>query len=306
MTTPSAKKSLFVVVLSALLLAAVGTALANSFEPVLPTDPSNPAFFDPQVNVLPSDNLTDGQVVSVDGTGFGANQSGIIRQCTEDRSACSAATTPFTTGRNGNFGPFNNPVVQTDPQSVPVPFTVHITFIAAGSGAVTSCFPSACIVDVLSSATSEISRACHHLSFGIVDTTPCTQPSSVTSTTSSTTPTSSTTIPPTTSSTSSTSSTSTTVSPTSTSTSTTLPPTTSTLPATTTTLPGGGTTTTLPPVCPALQSSRRQFNAQIDAVELALAQTRSGPFLSQALAQLEATRTSGNATFARASASCPV
>jgi hypothetical protein len=303
MTTHSAKKSLFVAVLVALTFALVGTALATTFEPVLPTDPSNPAFFDPQVNVTPSDSLADGQVVSVDGTGFGGNQSGIIRQCTEDRGACSASTTPFTTGRNGNFGPFNNPVVQTDPQSVPVPFTVHVTFIAAGTGALVNCFPSACIVDVLSSATSEIARACHHLTFGIVDATPCIQPTSVTSTSSSTVPTSSTTtVPPTTT---------TTVPPTTTTvpattTTTTMATTTTTMATTTTTSPGGVTTTTLPALCPSLQGARQQFNAQIDAFERSFRQAFSGPSLTQVLAQLEATRASGNATFAQAAASCPV
>lgn len=315
MTTPPAKRTLFVTVLIAVFVALVGTALASTFEPTLPTDPSNPAFFDPQINVTPSDSLTDGQVVSVDGKGFGANTTGVLRQCTRDRSACSGETTAFTTGRNGNFGPFNNPVQTTDPQSVPVNFTVHVLFTAAGTGSLVNCLPSGCIVDAISSAVDQISRACHHLSFGVVDATPCTQPSGVTSTSTSTT--TSTTVPPTTSTTVATTTTlppttttTTTVPPTSTtapsSTTTTVAPTTTTtaVSTTTSTVPGGPTTTLGSGFCASLRGARDQFTGQIDALERSLTGAFSGGSLTEALAQLEAVRFAGTATIDRSLASC--
>jgi hypothetical protein len=125
-----------------------------------------------------------------------------------------------------------------------------------------------------------------------------------------------TTLPPTT-----TSSTTTTLPPTTTSsTTTTLPPTTTTLPPTTTTLPpttttvpatttttAPPTTTTTPPAsgtCSQLQAQKAAFNAQITAIEASLAQTLSGAELAAAIAQLEATRASGNAQFDAAIAAC--
>src|SRR5919205_1252667 len=243
MTKLGTRRPSFVAVLVAVTVALVGTALATEFEPTLPTDPSNPAFFDPQINVTPSDNLADGQVVSVDGRHFGTDQTGVLRECTDDLTVCSSDSTPFTTGRNGNFGPFGNPQTTQDPQSVPVNFTVHATFVAEGSGAVINCVPSNCSVEAFSNQVDEIRAACHHLTFGTVDTTPCNLPSSVTTVTTSSTSTSSSSSTSTTSTSTSTTtstttptSTSSTSSSTSTSTST-LPPTSST--SSSTSLPGG-------------------------------------------------------------------
>jgi len=85
----------------------VGSALATGFEPVLPAQP-DPAASNPQITVTPSDNLTDGQVVSVDGRRFGFNSTGVLRQCTKDLLVWGPET-PFTSGRNGNFGGHRRP-----------------------------------------------------------------------------------------------------------------------------------------------------------------------------------------------------
>ncbi len=160
-----------------------GAAFATSFEPVLPASP-DPAAFDPQLTVTPSDNLVDGQVVSVDGKRFGADADGVLRECTRDLALCSPQQTPFTSGRNAAFGPHGNPQTSSDPNSVPVNFTVHTSFVPAGSSTAVNCSPSNCILDAFSDQGFQIRRACHHLSFGTLDATPCTQPSSATTSTS--------------------------------------------------------------------------------------------------------------------------
>lgn len=281
MTTRKARGNLFAGVFVTLSVALVGTAFGTGFEP------ANAPIFDPKLIVTPSDGLTDGQVVSVDGMGFGGDQTGVLRQCTEDRSACSATTTPFTSGRNGQFGPFQNPMTPTDPPSVPVNFTVRATFTAEGTGPPISCVPSSCIIDAISFQVGEIRRACHHITFGIVDTTPCTQPASATSSSSSTSSTST-----------STSTTSTTIAPT-TSTSTTLAATTTTLPSGTTTTVTGGADR-----CAALRTARAQLNAQIDQLAAVVSQQFTDPTRAQMLAQLEQSRTAGNASIDQASSSC--
>lgn len=254
----------------------IGTALATDFEPVLPAAP-DPAAFDPQITVTPSESLVDGQVVTVDGRRFGFNSSGVLRECTLDRSLCGPET-PFTSGRNGAFGPFDNPATSTDPNSVPVPFTVHTSFVPLGGGASVNCAPTACLLDAYADIGFQIRRACHHLSFGAADVTPCTQPTSATSSTSS----SSSTAPP--SSSSSTSST-------------TMAPTTSSPPVTRRPLPARQ--------CADLRAERAKFNAQLDRRAASLSGAGRLPVAAVMLAALERYRDSANARYDRLLAGCP-
>jgi hypothetical protein len=88
------------------------------------------------------------------------------------------------------------------------------------------------------------------------------------------------------------------------------PTTTTTLPATTTTA-GPTTTTTTPPVgasCAQIAAERAAFNAQINNLATAVAQSLSGAQEAAALAQLQSTRAAGNAVFDQrlAAAGCTV
>jgi hypothetical protein len=75
---------------------------------------------------------------------------------------------------------------------------------------------------------------------------------------------------------------------------------------TTTTVPGGTTTTVVGGgSCPTVRAARAQFNAQLDALVASLSQSLTGATRTQVLAQLQAARTSGNATLDQLIANCP-
>jgi uncharacterized protein YkwD len=137
-------------------------------------------------------------------------------------------------------------------------------------------------------------------------TTTTTAPTSTTTTAAPTTtttaaPTTTTTVAPTTTTTVASTTTTTTGGPT----------TTTTAPSTTTTLPATSTTSvTTPPSgerCAALAAYRTQMNAQITAIEQALARSLSGAQLQAQIAQLEQIRATSNAQIsaAQAQAGCP-
>ncbi|HUG48717.1 MAG TPA: neocarzinostatin apoprotein domain-containing protein [Candidatus Limnocylindria bacterium] len=56
------------------------------------------------ITVAPSNRLVDGQTVEVSGTGFGANNTISLFQCSADVPVCVAAGTTTSAG-DGSFGP---------------------------------------------------------------------------------------------------------------------------------------------------------------------------------------------------------
>ena len=238
----------FAVMVVAILVAVVGSAFADTYEPLDPPAP----FPNPLLLVTPDDNLTDGQVVQVNGRRFGGNvTNGVLRQCTADRMHCSGELTPFTTGRTAEFNPPGEPDNAADPPFIPVNFTVRATFTAT-NGTPVDCRVSACIIDAYNVEANpvKVNRACHALSFGPTDPTPCglipasdtTLPTSLPSTTSPTAPTTSTTAPTTSTTGATTSTTGATTSTTGATTSTTGATTSTTAPTTSTTAPTTSTT----------------------------------------------------------------
>src|SRR4051794_3076854 len=91
-----------VAVVAVLAVGAVSAAFASGAE----SDPDG----DPNVSITvsPSDNLVDGQAVSVTGTGFQTSTAGSLRVCnTAEARICSAALVAVTTSPTGNLGPIN-------------------------------------------------------------------------------------------------------------------------------------------------------------------------------------------------------
>ena len=289
------RRPAFVAMVLTFVVAIVGAAFADSYEPTLPPFP-DPRFTDPQLLVTPSDNLVSGQTVQVTGRRFGGDLTGgTLQQCTADLTLCEAPTGSFTTGSNGEFNPVGAPFTPEDPQTIPVPFVVRAIF-QTPSGQVVNCLLTPCVIKATMATQFETRTAAHHISFTGATSTSSTSSTSSTvapTTTSSTT----TTLPPTTTS----STTTTTLPPTTTSstTTTTLPPTTTssttttTLPPTTTSSTVAPTTTTALPtgsVCDQLRARRAAVNAEINRL---IAATPSQT------AQLEAYRAAVNAAIDR-------
>jgi hypothetical protein len=148
-------------------VALVGTAFATDYEPALPSGPPG-CFTCPQLNVTPADGLVSGQVVQVTGRHFGANfTNGTLRQCT--LTVCESQVVGFTTGPNGEFNPPGHPANPNEPETVPVPFAVKLTFTAT-DGTPVNCLQTQCFILALkpgdpSDAPFEDKVATHHLSF---------------------------------------------------------------------------------------------------------------------------------------------
>lgn len=116
------------------------------------------------VALAPGDTHVDGQAVMVTNRGFGVNMSGVrVEQCTLDLSVCDSTNVVLTTtGRNGRFGPHDNPVSVTSPETAAVPFTVKARFEAGGR--TVDCAPTACVVQA--GGGTEYARHAH-LAFGV-------------------------------------------------------------------------------------------------------------------------------------------
>ncbi|MCA1657211.1 MAG: hypothetical protein LC713_05820, partial [Actinobacteria bacterium] len=164
----NARTPRFAIAVVACIMAMTGMASATDYEPSLPPIPG--CFLCPQLNVTPADGLVAGQVVQVTGRHFGANFSnGTLRECTAALDLCEATTVGFTTGVNGEFNPPGHPASPNEPQTVPVPFTVKLTFTAT-TGTPVNCLQSKCVILAFkpgdpSDAPFEDKVASHHLSF---------------------------------------------------------------------------------------------------------------------------------------------
>ena len=123
-----------------LIVAAAAVASAAAAHPDSPDDPRR------SVTADPAELLSDGQVVLVTNRGFGVNMAGVrVEQCTADLTTCDPADVVLaTTGRNGRFGPHDNPVNVDAPEVVAVPFTVKARFDAGGR--TVDCVPTACVI----------------------------------------------------------------------------------------------------------------------------------------------------------------
>ena len=124
----------------ALVVLAMAVPSAVAAHPDHPDDPRR------SVTVDPADMLSDGQAVSVTNRGFGVNMSGVrVEQCTADLRVCDPSNLVLTTtGRNGRFGPHDNPVNVSAPEVVAVPFRVKARFDVGGRSV--DCVPTACVI----------------------------------------------------------------------------------------------------------------------------------------------------------------
>lgn len=164
MNRPKTRYAAFLALLISILVAVMGAAFADEYEPELPPFP-DPRFIDPQLLVTPSDNLVSGQTVQVTGRRFGAQTTGgTLQQCTADLTQCEAPRGSFTTGFNGEFNPVNEPDTLEDPQTIPVPFVVQATFVSE-SGQTVDCRVTACVILAERSDEFETLSAAHHISF---------------------------------------------------------------------------------------------------------------------------------------------
>jgi len=127
------------------LAAVIGAVLVVAVPAAAQTDQSDPFRY---VQLLPGDQLTDGQPIRVTNKGFGADMSDVrVEQCTTDLTLCDPTNVVVTTtGRNGRIGPHGNPQRVDDVETVPVEFTVKARFTAGGR--TIDCVPTACVIRV--------------------------------------------------------------------------------------------------------------------------------------------------------------